>query len=168
MLTVFAIIIGVVRLAKYSDYYFGEATNINEMLDNGDIMSLTVKNSDFSKIEEIIDDTWDWLTDSTGTKVLHTPVVFEGRIHVKSEEAEKRQSQEEYFNNSFSSNDDNMNSDYDSVFGNMHRMHPNQSDAADNSFNSSEDFSVPENKFEPYNANTDAQKSESKFKLKDL
>ena len=51
------------------------------MLENGDIMSLTVKGKkNYNKIEEIIDATWDYMYDETGTKTLHTPVIFEGKI----------------------------------------------------------------------------------------
>ena len=51
------------------------------MLENGDIMSLTVKGKkNYDKIDEIINATWDYMGDETGTKYLHTPVIFEGKI----------------------------------------------------------------------------------------
>lgn len=60
------------------------------MLENGDIMSLTVKGKkNYAKIDEVIDATWDYLYDSTGTKYLHTPVIFEGKIESIGYEVEK-------------------------------------------------------------------------------
>lgn len=60
------------------------------MLENGDIMSLTVKGKkNYAKIDEVIDSTWDYLYDSTGTKYLHTPVIFEGKIESVGTEVKK-------------------------------------------------------------------------------
>ena len=51
------------------------------MLENGDIMSLTVKGKKkYKVIDEIIDDTWNYMYDETGNSTLHTPVIFEGKI----------------------------------------------------------------------------------------
>ena len=51
------------------------------MLENGDIMSLTVKGKKkYKVIDEIIDDTWNYMYDETGKSTLHTPVIFEGKI----------------------------------------------------------------------------------------
>ena len=51
------------------------------MLENGDIMSLTVKGKKkYKVIDEIIDDTRNYMYDETGNSTLHTPVIFEGKI----------------------------------------------------------------------------------------
>ncbi|MBQ9278141.1 MAG: hypothetical protein IJ224_05850 [Lachnospiraceae bacterium] len=60
------------------------------MLENGDIMSLTVKGKkNYAKIDEVIDATWDYMYDETGMKSLHTPVIFEGKITSVGSEVSK-------------------------------------------------------------------------------
>ncbi len=60
------------------------------MLENGDIMSLTVKGKkNYKKIDEVIDATWDYMYDETGKKTLHAPVIFEGKITSVGSEVSK-------------------------------------------------------------------------------
>ena len=49
-------------------------------LDDGTFISMTVKKSACDEVDPIIDDTWDYVDDESGTVQLPTPKVFKGRI----------------------------------------------------------------------------------------
>ncbi|MBQ8924333.1 MAG: hypothetical protein IJ053_06010 [Lachnospiraceae bacterium] len=51
-------------------------------LDNGDFISVSVKGKDIDTLEDITNDTLDFIDDETGEKTLHTPVVFDGEVEL--------------------------------------------------------------------------------------
>ena len=73
------------RLVEYfDDINSGEFTKKKYypiVLDDGSIISISVAgNEDMRKMSEIYQTTLDWMYDETGTKYLHTPVIFEGKL----------------------------------------------------------------------------------------
>lgn len=86
-----------IELNDYTNTEFIEEKYYPIILDDGSIISLSVRgNENIGKMAEIYAATLEYIYDESGTKLLHTPVVMEGKLEKINEGTELRKYYDEF------------------------------------------------------------------------